>query len=499
MNIDLIRNEYEKYSEKVSLEYYLQGAGIKQGLDLLQIQNNCNNLFSENNISVIKNYLNTLSDPNSINKTKSFLEAFYYEIINAENTNYLTDLSEAQIKSTINIGSETEVIYRSALIYLINEPSHSKRIELSAKIDSVSDRIINPILEEMFLNEERVIKSFGFKSKKDMFEDLSVINLQDLNHYMMNFVNDTESLYRNTLSFYTEKYLKQNTDNLYYYDLLRLFRLNEYDAIFENKKMLGICDNFTNKMGLDLRGNGRINLDLEVRIGKSPRAFCTAVKIPGEIYLSLFPNGGLDSYTGFLHEMGHALHFAHTDPGLLFEEKYLGDYSVTESYALLFDHLMFYEPWLKKFTGFESSNLKNYMHIRAFYELFQLRKLAFKLNYELFLSSTPGLEGKKQMYAGLKYRILHVKSSSSDYLSDIDTYFYSARYIRAWMLQSVLQNRLSSEFSSDWFINRKSGKYLKELWNSGQKYSADELSADIFRSQLNLDLVKENIFYYLNN
>ena len=499
MNIDLIRNEYGIYSEKVSREYFLQGAGLKPGLDLEQIQSKFHNLFSENNIEIIKKYLSALSDRNSINNAKSLLEAFYYEIINCKNNILLNDLSEAQIKSTINIGSGTEVLYRSALIYLINEPSSLKRIELSGKIDSVSDNIINPILEEMFLNEEQLLGKFGFQNKITMFRYLSDINLQDINRSMMKFVEDTDSLYNRTLTYYTEKYLKQNPDELYYYDLLRIFRLNEYDSVFENDKMLGVCNNFINKMGLDLSGEGRIHLDLDARIGKSPRAFCTAVNIPGEIYLSLFPNGGLDSYTGFLHELGHALHFSYTDPGLLYEEKYLGDYSVTESYALLFDHLMFNETWLKKYTGFENNSLKKYMHIRAFYELFQLRKLAFKLNYELYLSGTPGLTGKKQHYPELKYKILHVKSSASDYLSDIDTYFYSARYIRAWMLQSVIQKKLSSEFTSEWFLNGKSGKYLKDLWKSGQKYSADELSADIFGCKLNLDLAKENIFYYLSN
>ena len=39
-----------------------------------------------------------------------------------------------------------------------------------------------------------------------------------------------------------------------------------------------------------------------------------------------------------LHELGHALHFANMSRALPFEFRWLGDNSVTEGYAMLFDH-----------------------------------------------------------------------------------------------------------------------------------------------------------------
>ena len=41
-----------------------------------------------------------------------------------------------------------------------------------------------------------------------------------------------------------------------------------------------------------------------------------------------------------MHELGHALHFAYARAELPFEYRWLGDNSVTEGYAMLFDHRM---------------------------------------------------------------------------------------------------------------------------------------------------------------
>ena len=60
---------------------------------------------------------------------------------------------------------------------------------------------------------------------------------------------------------------------------------------------------------------------------------------PDEVYLVIAPIGGRDDYAALFHEGGHTEHYANTDPGLAFEFRHLGDNSVTESFAFLFEHL----------------------------------------------------------------------------------------------------------------------------------------------------------------
>ena len=94
------------------------------------------------------------------------------------------------------------------------------------------------------------------------------------------------------------------------------------------------------EMGIDPLAAGRITLDTGEREGSASRAFCSPVRVPDEVYLVLRPHGGQTDWTTFLHELGHALHFAYMRPDLAFEYRWLGDNSITEGYAMLFDHRM---------------------------------------------------------------------------------------------------------------------------------------------------------------
>src|SRR5205085_9560255 len=80
--------------------------------------------------------------------------------------------------------------------------------------------------------------------------------------------------------------------------------------------------------------------------------------------LVMRPHGGQTDWNTFLHELGHALHFAYMRPDLPYEYRWLGDNSVTEGYAMLFDHLM----QDRKSTRLNSS------HSQISYAVFCLKK-----------------------------------------------------------------------------------------------------------------------------
>ena len=69
-------------------------------------------------------------------------------------------------------------------------------------------------------------------------------------------------------------------------------------------------------LGFDLAANGGIKLDLDDRPQKSPRACVIASDPPAVVHLITRAQGGLHDYQAFLHEAGHALHYAGLDPDL---------------------------------------------------------------------------------------------------------------------------------------------------------------------------------------
>ena len=120
--------------------------------------------------------------------------------------------------------------------------------------------------------------------------------------------------------------------------------------------MPALTDSFERSLaglGIDLHAQSNVHLDLEQRRRKSPRAFCAPVRVPGEIYLVIPRRGGRDDYAALFHEGGHTEHYATVDATLPFEFRQLGDNSVTEAFAFLFEHLVEDREWLRLVLGVE--------------------------------------------------------------------------------------------------------------------------------------------------
>lgn len=305
------------------------------------------------------------------------------------------------------------------------------------------------------------------------------------------FLAATGDMYGDVLSFYATRRLGLPVGDLEKHDLAYLGRASDFDRLFPREDMVPTVLTFVRRMGVDPSAGGRIHLDIEPRPTKSPRAFCSAVRVPHEVYLVIRPSGGVDDYRSFLHELGHALHFGHTDSSLAWEERALGDNSVTETYAMLFDHLLHNPVWLRKVAGV--TDTAPLVQHASFIELMMLRRYSAKLAYELELHAIESLGGRAELYRDLLSGATKVRYTTAHYLADVDPLFYCARYLRAWMLQAEAAALLTERFDEDWFVNPRAGTYLKELWMRGQGLSAEELSGQFGASRLTMDRLQRTL------
>src|SRR5439155_26923153 len=134
-------------------------------------------------------------------------------------------------------------------------------------------------------------------------------------------------------------------------------------------------------LGIDLGAQSNVTLDTEQRPNKSPRAFCAPVHVPREVYLVIPRTGGRDDFSALFHEGGHTEHYANVDPALPFELRHLGDNSVTEGFAFLFEHLLEDASWLRTVMG--AADAEAYIEFSRASKLVFLRRYAAKLRYEL--------------------------------------------------------------------------------------------------------------------
>jgi hypothetical protein len=189
-------------------------------------------------------------------------------------------------------------------------------------------------------------------------------------------------------------------------------------------------------------------------------------------------HGGEGDYRSFLHELGHALLFGHTGADLPFEFRWLGDNSITEAYAMLFDHLMHDAGWLLRYTGLGRSRLPEFLRAVGFEELHFLRRYAAKLIYEYQLYSGEVPWGSlPDLYVATLSDATLFTYDPADAFVDVDPRFYAARYLRAWQLQALLARTLVERFDEDWYRNPRSGPWIVEhLFAEGQRELAQELA-----------------------
>ena len=95
-----------------------------------------------------------------------------------------------------------------------------------------------------------------------------------------------------------------------------------------------------------------IQLDLDDRPQKSPRACVIASDPPSVVHLITRAQGGLHDYQAFLHEAGHALHYAGCDPALPYTFRRISrDHALTEIYSYICEAISREPGWHARHFG----------------------------------------------------------------------------------------------------------------------------------------------------
>ena len=377
--------------------------------------------------------------------------------------------------------------YQAAPIEIANTKDRKLRLALDSARADLVEKEHSPLRRERLEREKEYIESLGVADNyNSSFEAVTGISLAALAASCERFLRDTQAMWDDTLPRVLKKKIGIKASQAKRSDALVLFRASEYDDAFPGNHMESVLRRHVTEMGIDPTANGRIIFDVGDREGKRSRAFCSPVRVPEEVYLVLRPHGGQSDYNTFLHELGHALHFAYASADYPFEFRWLGDNSVTESYAMLFDHRMQERGWLLRYAQLGANRVAEFLRAAGFEELHYLRRYCAKFLYEraLYSGEVPW-EQLPDLYVSLLSNATGFEYSPADAFVDVDPRFYSARYLRAWQLQSVLNEKMTARFDIDWFRNPSAGPWMvSELFSHGQRETAEEISARVGGSTL---------------
>ena len=478
LSIERLRRDGEAFMEELSREYFLAHAGLKASAELQPIYHEHRGILNRDALELTRATFDDSAEGSDERRSARLLLDWQAE---SQSARELAPLDEREIAwegdAIVRTADGREIPYQRTAIELANSPDREERARIETARRALVERELAPMKREHFQRERDITESLGLADGYNAtWELLNGVSLSALRDECAQFLRDTQPMWDEVCPAFVKRVLGMKLGETTRADALALFRAREFDAFFPGADMEPSIRRQVREMGIDPEAAGRVRFDTGEREGKRSRAFCAPVRVPEEVYLVLRPHGGQTDWQTFLHELGHALHFANMRPDHPMEYRWLGDNSITEGYAMLFDHLMQDAGWLRRYTGLEKKTVPEYLRTAGFEELHFLRRYCAKLIYEtqLYGGDVPW-DALPDLYVETLTGATTFRYARADAFVDVDPRYYAARYLRAWQLQALITETLVERYDADWWRNPRAGPWIvQSLFSEAQRELAQE-------------------------
>jgi hypothetical protein len=376
-----------------------------------------------------------------------------------------------------------EMPLRSAQARLAVLDSYTGREELG-ELERTASAAFNPQRRELLEAREQLDADVsGVPDPIARTEDEKAISLRELERVLVAASDATTEAYDRLRERWFDRLLGPERDErptnaqVHY-----LRRVSPLESTYTKEKAVEICLATTLALGFDMTAIPNIHLDLEDRPQKNPRACVIASNPPEVVHLITRAQGGLSDYQAFLHEAGHALHYAGVDPRLPYTFRSISrDHALTEIYSYIFEAVTREPAWHAQYFGLGDAQAEENAEVTLFLEALLYRRYTAKLRYELgFWTAFADERGTSSRdYAPLLSAATGLNYDERNYLSDMDAGFYSADYLRAWIRAAQLRAYLVREVGEDWWRSSATGELLRELFREGTRPTSEEVARRI--------------------
>jgi hypothetical protein len=488
-NIDFYRGRLEGYEERLNRRLYQYYSGQRSDLELASLYSDYSDIFSLDSIHAIETESKKTSESfesrrKSLKKIQNYLKDQHLDIVlatlaeeisNSENQKTIVwegrDLAVGQISQLLKRESDAFKRRKLSEGYAAKlRNSEGLRLESIFRLRSAAERLGY----KSYTHAREQIDGVEFSKMLDSL-DASLRPLED--QYMERLKNSFEMLH---------SFQESGAWDIAYWQYK-----NQAAPVFSKDRLLSIVEATVSEMGVQPEKSESVSLDLENREGKSAIAACIPIRIPQEIKVLMLPENGAGSYASLFHEIGHAYHFAWTSPSLPMEHRIMGDGAVSESYAFLMESFLQDPQWLARMFSFVKSSA--FLRFRALLRLFLIRRCAGKLRYAVAFYEKESFEGMPEFYAGTMKAYTGLTHLPEYWIYDLSNGFYSSHHLRGWIFEAMLREYLRTKFGNSWMISRSAAGFLKEIWETGQLYRAEELCKEIGMGDLNPQVLADEI------
>jgi hypothetical protein len=485
MSVTVVRTpaEYESQLRRYLYDRSEEGRAVRVGekevSERAEIVARYRDLFSREQLDALRGAEQEAADDNDRERLYRLRKTCEAGVVSAELAEREDALENAILAARVEFKGE-ELPIRSAQAKLAVLPDYGEREELGEAAGDRSAEFNAERLEVLRAAEELEAEISGEPDPVARNEEEKGISLRELEAVLAQASERSTGAYVLLRDRWFARLLgpeRAKVPSSYHVAYLR--RLSPLESTYTKDRAVEVCMDTVKRLGFDLENEPNIRLDLDDRPQKSPRACVIPSDPPSVVHLITRAQGGLHDYQAFLHEAGHALHYAGVDPNLPYTFRNISrDHALTEIYSYIFEAITREPEWHAHYFGLSDEEAARNAEATSFLEAVLFRRYTAKLQFELDFWSRfnedgggpDGYEERLTEATGVRYR-------ADAYLADMDGGFYSADYLRAWIRSAQLRDHLVREIGEDWWRTAETGDRLRALFLEGTRPSSEEIAA----------------------
>ena len=486
MSVTAVRTpaEYESQLRRYLYDRSEEGRAVRVGekevSERAEIVARYRDLFSREQLDALHAAEQEASDNDDRERLYRLRKTCEAGVVSAELAEREDALENAILAARVEFKGE-ELPIRSAQAKLAVLPDYGEREELGETTGERSAEFNAERLEVLRAAEELEAEISGQPDAVARNEEEKGISLRELEAVLAQASERSTSAYVLLRDRWFERLLGPERDQVpSSYHVAYLRRLSPLESTYTKDRAVEVCMDTVKRLGFDLENEPNIRLDLDDRPQKSPRACVIPSDPPSVVHLITRAQGGLHDYQAFLHEAGHALHYAGVDPNLPYTFRNISrDHALTEIYSYILEAITREPEWHAHYFGLSDEEAAGNAEATTFLEAVLFRRYTAKLQFELDFwarfnedggGGPEGYEERLTEATGVRYR-------ADAYLADMDGGFYSADYLRAWIHSAQLRDYLVREMGENWWRNAETGDRLRALFAEGTRPSSEEIAA----------------------
>ncbi|HEY0099513.1 MAG TPA: hypothetical protein VGB76_11240 [Pyrinomonadaceae bacterium] len=502
------RRDYAAYAAALERARYDYHTGVTPELRLTPIRDRYADLWTRDAVNDLTRAREEISRQFETERVAcaALLRAAQLGYVEAQATDVTRELARCRASAVVEWNGAS-LAPEDAPDALALEPDAARRRELSARWFEAL-RACNDLRAARFDTLREAARTLNFNS---YFEFLSGIHeessLERLSAAADNFLARTTSVYNSTLFEWAARHLPPEFSRApAYADSLFLRRLSHLDPFFPASELRATYEATMQDLGV--RAGQQHNLSIEAtghKIG-SMLAACYALRPPEEVRLVHRSEGGASLYQMFFAAAGGAQAFAWVSRDLAArypELVYAPDETTRAGFQLLFADLLADAAWLTAHRNVRPSSAGEIARSFAFVELQLTRRAAVRLQQQRILDQArdPLDAQLAEGYAVALEEAINFRPDPSLYLRDLisddpeetraSARLQPAVYLRARLFATALGEYFRTRYGHRWWAARRAADELIDLWNTGSRYTVEELASLAGLGDLNFDLLAD--------